>query len=446
MSPPSELPRRLGLVDSISIVAGTVIGAGIFLVPSSIARDLPSLPLMLAVWLAGGVLSFFGALAYAELGAMLPQSGGQYVYLREAYGPLPAFLCGWSFFLVIQSGSIAAVCVGFAIYLSYLIPGVEGVTYWAPAVLIAVLTAINYRGIRLGATVQNTFAALKLLGIALLVGSAFASRAPAAWDWSLHAEKVSASHIGLAMLGCFVAYEGWHVIAFVAGEVREPQRTLPRALAIGVALAAAVYLLANLAYTRVLPMAELGSAGRPAAVTAERTMGSLGALLVTWTIVLSSIGCANGSVLTAPRIYFAQARDGLFFERLGRIHPRFQTPSVAILAQGAWTAVLASSGSYEILIAYVVFVSWVIHAMCAASVVILRRRRPEAVRPYLMWGYPATPLLFVAFAGWFALNTLMERPMSSLGGLALLASGIPVYYLWRRKPRSAMEKEGIRLV
>lgn len=435
MTPPTDLPRRLGLLDSVSIVVGTVIGAGIFLVPGAIARDLPSLPLMLAAWAAAGVLSFLGALAYAELGAMLPESGGQYVYLREAYGPLPAFLCGWSFFLVIQSGSIAAVCVGFAIYLSYLIPGVPGVTRWAPPLLIAVLTAVNYRGVRAGARVQNTFATLKILGIALLVAASFSGRAPLAWDWALHAESISLKGAGLAMLGCFVAYEGWHVIAFAAGEVRDPRRTLPQALGGGVAIAIVIYLVANLAYTRVLPMTELAATGRPAALTAERTLGTLGAALVTWTILLSSIGCANGSILTAPRIYFAQARDGLFFERLARIHPRYATPYIAILAQGVWTALLAASGSYEILIAYVVFTSWVIHAMCVFGVLILRRKRPDAVRPYKLWGYPVTPLLFVTFAGWFVLNTLTERPVSSLGGLVLVASGIPVYYAWRRKAR-----------
>jgi APA family basic amino acid/polyamine antiporter len=433
MTASTELPRRLGLLDSVSIVVGTVIGAGIFLVPGAIARDLPSLPLMLAAWVVAGVFSFLGALAYAELGAMLPESGGQYVYLREAYGPLPAFLCGWGFFLVIQSGSIAAVSVGFAIYLSYLIPGVPGVTFWAPPLLIAILTGVNYRGVRAGARVQNTFTALKILGIALLIASAFSSRAPVAWDWALHAEAISMKNAGLAMLGCFVAYDGWHAIAFVAGEVREPRRNLPLALGGGVAAVVVIYLLANLAYTRVLPMADLAATGRPAAATAERTMGSLGAALVTWTILLSSIGAANGSILTSPRIYFAQARDGLFFERLARIHPRFETPSFAILVQGGWAALLAASGSYEVLIAYVLFTSWVIHAMCVFGVLILRRKRPDAARPYKLWGYPVTPLLFVAFAGWFVLNTLTERPVSSLGGSILIASGIPVYYAWRRK-------------
>ncbi|MEO7648865.1 MAG: amino acid permease [Bryobacteraceae bacterium] len=433
MSTPAELPRRLGLFDSVCLVIGTVIGGGIFLVPGTIARDLPSLPIMLLTWVVAGAFSLLGALAYAELGAMLPESGGQYVYLREAYGPLSAFLCGWTFFLVIQSGAIAAVSVGFSIYLSYLIPRVPGVTFWAPPLLIAILTAVNYRGVRAGARVQNTFTALKVLGIALLIGSAFASRAPAAWDWSLHAGSVSMTNAGLAMLGCFVAYDGWHAIAFVAGEVREPRRNLPLALGGGVAAVIVIYLLANLAYTRVLPMSELAATARPAAATAERTMGSLGAALVTWTILLSTIGAANGSILTSPRIYFAQARDGLFFERMARIHPRYETPSFAILVQGAWAAVLAASGSYEILIAYVLFISWIVHAMCVFGVLILRRRRPDASRPYKLWGYPVTPLLFVAFAVWFVLNTLVERPVSSLGGVILAASGIPVYYGWRRK-------------
>ncbi len=437
MSAMKDLPRRLGLFDCVCLVIGTVIGAGIFLVPGVIAKDLPSLPLMLAVWVVTGALSFLGALAYAELGAMLPESGGQYVYLREAYGPLSAFLCGWSFLLVIQSGSIAAVSVGFSIYLSYLIPGVPGLRFWAPPLLILILTAVNYRGVRAGALVQNIFTALKVLGLMLLIGSAFSSSAPAAWDWSLHAEAISMKSAGLAALGCFLAYDGWHAIAFVAGEVQNPKRNLPLALGGGVAAVIAIYLLANVAYTRVLPMAELAATSRPAAVTAERTLGTLGAGLVAWTILISTIGAANGSILTAPRIYFAQARDGLFFERLGRIHPRFETPSFAILAQGVWAAVLAASGSYEVLIAYVLFISWIIHAMCVFSVLILRRRRPDAVRPYRLWGYPVTPLLFVAFAIWFVMTTMLERPLSSVGGMVLVASGVPAYYVWRRKAAKA---------
>ncbi|HUQ94006.1 MAG TPA: amino acid permease [Bryobacteraceae bacterium] len=428
-----DLPRKLGLLEATSIVVGTVIGAGIFIVPSAIARDLPSAPMILAVWILTGVISFFGALGYAELGAMMPHSGGQYVYLREAYGPLPAFVCGWAFFLVIQSGSIAAVCVGFSLYLSYLLPGIPGLSRWAPVALIAILTFINYRGIKGGAFVQVLFTILKITGLALLIGSAFLHKSGTGSDWSTSTSAFSVHGLGLAMLGCFVAYDGWHVIAFIAGEVREPRRNLPLALGLGVLVSLAIYVLANIAYMRLLPLPEIAASERVAATAAERSMGPMGATLMTLTIILSSIGSANGSILTAPRIYFAQARDGLFFRQMAKIHPRFETPHISILIQGVWTSLLALSGSYEALFSYVLFASWLVHAMTVLGVLILRRKRPHVARPYRMWGYPVAPLLFVAFALAFVGNTLAGRPDSSLLGALIILSGVPVYYLWRSK-------------
>lgn len=394
---------------------------------------------ILVVWAVTGVISFFGALAYAELGAMLPHSGGQYVYLREAYGRLPAFLCGWVFFLVIQSGSIATVAVGCGIYLSYLFPSVAGLARWGPVALIVTLTMINYVGVKAGARVQVTFTALKLGGLGLLVASALGSGAPAAWGGAAAgAEHWTAQQLGAAMLACFVAYDGWHVIAFIAGEVRDPKRNLPLALGLGVSAVVAVYVLANVAYFRALPLAEIAATDRVATATAERTLGPMGATIVTLTIVLSTIGAANGSILTAPRIYFAQARDGLFFRKLAEIHPRFETPAFSILTQGAWASLLALSGSYETLFSYVLFASWLIHALAALAVVVLRRKRPELERPYRMWGYPAAPLAFVAFALWFVGTTLAARPVSSLIGCLLIASGVPAYYLWRKTGESSV--------
>jgi APA family basic amino acid/polyamine antiporter len=428
-----DLPRKLGLLEATSIVIGTMIGAGIFIVPSAIARDLPSSPGILAVWIITGVISLFGALAYAELGAMMPHSGGQYVYVREAYGTLPAFVCGWAFFLVIQSGSIATVSVGFSLYLSYLLPGVAGLSRWTPVALIAILTFINYRGIKGGAFVQVVFTILKVGGLALLIGSAFFGRSGPGIDWTISAPALSVHGVGLAMLGCFVAYDGWHVIAFVAGELREPRRNLPLALGFGLFISIGIYVLANIAYMRLLPLPEIAASERVAATAAERSMGSIGATLMTLTIVLSSIGAANGSILTAPRIYFAQARDGLFFRQLARVHSKYETPHISILLQGVWTSLLALSGSYEVLFSYVIFASWVIHAMTVLAVLILRRKKPDVPRPYRMWGYPVAPLLFVAFAVAFVVNTLVGRPGSSLMGALIILSGVPVYYLWKSR-------------
>src|SRR3984957_10024115 len=328
-----DLPRTLGLVDATVVVVGIVIGAGIFLVPNLVARNLPSESLILAVWIFSGVLSFFGALAYAELGAMMPFTGGQYVYLREAFGPLCAFLSGWTF----------------SIYLSQFVPLSKPMAKAVSIGLIAVLTTINYRGVRAGVAVQRTFTALKLVGIAVLIGGAFLARSyptvaaaptPPPFPWS---------HFGVAMISCLLCYDGWASISFIAGEVRRPDRNLPLALALGLGICACVYTLANVAYLRVLTIPEIANANAVGAAAAQRAIGSLGAGLVSLTILISIVGANNGPFLTAPRILFAQASDGLFFQSFRRIHPRFQTPSVSILAQGSWAALLALTGSYEAL-------------------------------------------------------------------------------------------------
>jgi len=436
MSEPG-LARTIGLTDGVLIVVGTVIGSAIFLVPNSVAASLPSAPLIVLVWSATGLLSFFGALAFAELGAMIPATGGQYVYLREAYGPLVGFVSGWALFLVIQTGSIATLAAGFAIYVGYFVPlGAAGAKI-ASVLLIAALTVVNYRGVRLGVGVQRLFTALKLTGLAVVVISAFLVH-PQAHATPAAAAPVSWSRFGVAMIACLWAYEGWNSLSFVAGEVRDPARNIPRALGAGVALLIAIYLSANLAYMRMLSVPDIAATSRVAARSAELSIGSLGASLVALTILVSIVGAANGSTLTSARIYFAQARDGLFFPSLGRVHPRFQTPHVAIAVQGVWAAVLAVSGSYERLFSYVVFTAWIFYGLAALAVVVLRRRWPDRPRPYRMWGYPATPLLFSGVAFWFVANTIVTTPLSSCIGLAIVATGVPVYYLWaRRSPRAS---------
>jgi APA family basic amino acid/polyamine antiporter len=428
----AELPRKLGLVDATAIVVGTVIGSAIFLVPNAVARNLPSVPLILLVWSVTGLLSFFGALAYAELGAMMPDTGGQYVYLREAYGPLGGFISGWASFLVMQSGSIATLAAGFSIYLSYFIPLSPLAAKMASVALIAVLTIVNYRGVRLGAAVQRTFTFLKLAGLGIIVISAFlaprhveASSAPVAGAFSW-------AHFGVAMIACLWAYEGWSCVSFVAGEVKRPERNLLLALALGTAALIAIYLVANVAYLRVLSVPAIAASDRVAARAAEITMGSIGGTLVSLTILLSITGACNGSILTFARIYFAQARDGLFFRVVGDVHPRFETPHISIAVQGVWAAVLAVSGSYERLFSYVVFAAWIFYGMTVLGVVVLRRKRPDLPRPYKMWGYPVTPMVFAGVAFWFVINTIVTTPVSSLTGLAIVASGVPVYYIWRR--------------
>ena len=428
----AELPRKLGLLDATVILIGTVIGSAIFIVPSAVARSLPSTGLILAAWALGGLLTFFGALAYAELGAMMPDTGGQYVYLREAYGPLVGFLSGWASFLVMQSGAIATVCAGFSIYLSYFVKlsPLEGKL--ASVALIAVLTAVNYRGVRLGAGVQRVFTFLKLAGLAVVVISAFLGPRHAADSSVVPSAAFSASSFGVAMIACLWAYEGWNCVSFVAGEVKRPERNLLLALALGTGSLIAIYLTANIAYMRALSLPELAASGRVAATVAETTMGAIGGKLVSLTILLSIIGAANGGILTFARIYFAQAHDGLFFQAVGKVHRRFETPHVSIVVQGIWVSVLALSGTYEILFSYVVFAAWIFYGLAVMGVLVLRRKAPNAPRPYKMWGYPVTPLLFAGISFWFVVNTIVSTPGPSVMGLAIVAAGIPVYYIWRR--------------
>ena len=428
----AELPRKLGLVDATAILIGTVIGSAIFLVPNAVARSLPSAGLILLVWSMTGVLTFFGALAYAELGAMIPATGGQYVYLREAYGPLVGFLSGWASFLVMQSGGIATLAAGFSIYLSYFVPLSPVAGKLASVLLIAVLTAVNYRGVRLGAGVQRVFTFLKLAGLTVIVVSAFLSPRHVETAATPGLTGFSWSQFGVAMIACLWAYEGWNCVSFVAGEVKRPERNLLLALSLGTAALIAIYLAANVAYMRVLSVPTLATTDRVAARVAEITMGSIGGTLVSLTILLSIIGASNGAILTFARAYFAQARDGLFFRAVGNVHPRFETPHVAIVVQGVWAAVLAISGSYELLFSYVVFAAWIFYGLAVLGVVVLRRKAPDLPRPYKMWGYPVTPIAFAAVAFWFVINTIITTPVSSLIGLAIVAAGVPVYYIWRR--------------
>ena len=428
----SDLPRRLTLLDAASVVIGSVIGGGIFLVPSVIARHLPSPNAILLVWLFAGILSFFGALAFAELGAMFPATGGQYVFLREAYGSLWAFLCAWTLFMVIMSAQISSLAIGFSIYLAQFVPLSPFWSKTAAVALIAVISAINYRGTRSGALVQKIFLFLKLGGLAILIVSAFASPAHGVAQPNGFA-NIGPSQLGFAMVACLLAYDGWNIVSFIAGEVERPERNIPLALGLGVATVAVVYLLANAAFLRILPVAEMAATERVGAAVALRTIGPLGAALVTATILLSIVGSLNGAVMTPPRIYFAQARDHLFFARFGNVHPQFQTPAFGIAMQAAWAALLALTGTYEMLISFAVFAAWIFYAMTVTGVLILRRTRPDQPRPYRMWGYPFTTVAFVAIAVWFVGTTCVQSPGTSAWGVLFIGSGIPIYYLWRRQ-------------
>ena len=420
------------MVDATAIVIGIVIGSGIFLFPNLIARNLPSAPAILAVWVISGVLSFFGALAYAELGAIMPATGGQYVYLREAYGPACGFVCGWTFMLAVLSGGSAWLAVTFSIYAGYFVPLAPFARKLVSVGLIAVLSAVNYVGVREAAWVQRIFTFLKIAALVVLIGAAFFSPRPAAAAAQSASAPISMGHFGVAMAACLMAYNGWSYVSFVAGEVRDPARNLLRSLVIGMAVVAFLYVFANAAYLRQLTIPEIASTERVGADLAVRTLGPMGGTFVSLAVLFSIVGAVNGCVLTAARLPFAQARDGLFFARFADVHPRFQTPALAILWGGVWTALLVLTGSYETLYTYSILAAWIFYTLSVAAVFVFRRKLPDAPRPYRMWGYPWTLGLFVAVSVWFMVNELITETTPSLMAFAIVAAGILAYWLWRK--------------
>jgi basic amino acid/polyamine antiporter, APA family len=437
--PSAELARRVSLGDSIAIVVGIMIGGGIFLVPNLVARSLPSIPMIMSVWILAGVVSFFGALACSELGAAFPSTGGQYVFLREAYGPAAAFLCGWSLFTVARSAQVAWMSVVFSIYASYLVPFGPLVSKLLSLAVLAVFAWVNYHGVRLGAVVQNSFTVAKVVGVLIIVAAALLYGTHVGHYSPPGIPIISLSSFGVALIACLLGYDGWVQLSFVAGEIRNPKRNVVRALTLGTLAVTAIYLLANIAYVRVLSVPEIAASEHVGADTAARVFGTAGGTVVSLIILLSIVGTLNGCFMTIPRVYFAQAADGLFFRPFARIHPRFGTPGFAIWAQAAWSAVLLLTGSYESLIDYSLFGIWVFYGLMAAAVIVLRRTRPDLPRPYRMWGYPVTPLVFLAITIWFLANMLATRPVPAFAGLGLMLTGVPAYMLWRRYRRPAVQ-------
>ena len=424
--------RSLGMLDATAIIIGIVIGSGIFVLPNLIARNLPSSNAIVITWIGAGVLSLFGALAYAELGAMIPATGGQYVYLREAYGPLCAFVCGWTFMLAVLSGGSAWLAVTFSIYAGYFVPLTPAASKLVSIGLVAVLSAVNYLGVREGAWVQRVFTALKIAALLVLIGAGFLVSHPVAAVKAPDHLPLTIGHFNIALAACLMVYNGWSYVSFVAGEVRNPQRNLLRALVIGMVAVIVLYLFANLAYLRVMTIPEIASTERVGADLATRTMGSIGGTFVSVTVLLSIIGAVNGCVLTAARLPFAQARDRLFFARFGKIHPRFRTPGSAIVWGGIWTAALILTGSYETLYSYSIVAAWIFYTLSVAAVFVLRRKQPHRERPYRMWGYPYTMWLFVGVSVWFVVDAFLAQPWPSFMAFVIIASGVLAYWIWRK--------------
>jgi basic amino acid/polyamine antiporter, APA family len=432
-----DLPRKLGMLDATVMVIGIVIGSGIFVLPNLIVKDLPSALAILSVWIVSGILSFFGALAYAELGAMMPATGGLYVYLREAYGPLCAFVSGWTFMLAVLSGGTAWLTVTFSIYAGQFIPLTPLMSKVVSLSLLAILSAVNLIGVREGAWVQRTFTIVKIAGLLVLIGSAMLTSGSTAkrLDTAAAQQPFSLAQFGVAMAACLMAYNGWSYVSFIAGEIRDPRRNLLRSLVVGMTVVTVLYVFANVAYLKVMTISEIASSGRVGAEAASRTMGAIGATFVSCVVMLSVVAAINGCILAAARIPFAQARDGLFFSRFGRVHPRFETPAFSIAMGSLWTAVLIVSGSYETLYSYAILAAWIFYTLSVLAVQVFRRRMPSALRPYKLWGYPYTLWAFVTVSVWFIVNSLVTQPGPSFMALAMIGAGGAAYRIWYKAPR-----------
>ncbi len=434
--PTAQLKRVLGPWDVVLMIIGTVIGSGIFLVPGTILRSVGnSVPLAAMVWFSGGVLSLLGALTYGELSAARPRAGGLYVYIRDCFGALPAFLFGWTFFLVISAGSVATLAVAFSSYVREFIPLSPWLAKAISVLLIVTITIVNIRGTRQSANLTNVTTAFKVavivaLGIVLWIFGAHPLFEPNA---STHA---GLSGVGVAMISVLWAYEGWQYVTFSAGETINPQRTFPLAFLVGTVALIVIYLLANIGYVSALGAAGVADSTRVAASALSLVVPGAASKIVGMVILVSMFSAANSILLTAPRVYYAMAQDGLFFRSLARIHPTYGTPAFAIGVAGAWSALLAAIGSFEQLLTFVVFIGWIFYALAAASVFVYRRREPNAVRIYRVPGYPLTPIIFIVAAAALVANTIITQPLRAAIGLGIVALGVPAYLFWRRQARA----------
>jgi basic amino acid/polyamine antiporter, APA family len=441
----TELKRELGLLDATMINLGTIVASAIFLVPSYIAQQLHASSLVILAWLVGGAVSLLGALCVAELGAAFPAAGGLFIYLREAYGPVWGFLYGWANAVVINPASIAAIAVGFATYAGHFVP-LDGRAIKAVAIgSIVALTALNCLGVRLGATTQNilTFIKVALVGVLIVAGLVLPGGSIENFRpvWPDQPLGSLIAPFGVAMVAVLWAYDGWIESTYVGSEIKEPGRIVPRAILLATLGAVVLYSLVSLAYIYVLSPARTAVSAEVAADAARVTLGAGGAALVAAAILVSTLGANNGIVLTAARIPYAMAQDGVMFRAIGWVHPRWRTPVTSLLVQAAIAIALALSGDYEKLAGYVIFASFVFYALGCGAVVRLRYRRPDLPRPYRAWGYPVTPIVFIAFATYLTGNTIVEAPRDAAVGAGLILAGLPFYLYWRRSAPGAPQQQ-----
>lgn len=454
------LARELGVWAAIAIVIGTVIGSGIFLVPKTMVARTGSPEMVFLVWVAGGLLSLFGALTYAELAAALPEAGGEYVYLSAAYGPFWGFVYGWAQMWVAKSASIATLATGFFYYLANFRPELDHVIAVIPGnigpgggpleirsgqilamIVILLLAWLNYYGVKIGGGVQVVITAVKIVAILSIVVVGLSSGLGKASNFGGSIPSGGGfSGFFAALVAALWAYDGWNNVSMVSSEIRRPSRNLPVSLIGGILVVIVIYLLANVAYFYVLTPAEVAGSDRVAAEMMRHVLGPSGAGAVSLAAMISIFAALNGSILSGSRVPYAMARDGLFFRPVAFVHPVYRTPGVSVLAVSGWAALLVLSGRYEQLYTLVIFASWILYAMTAASVIVLRRKRPELERPYRVIGYPIVPILFVLVAIVLLGSTFVESPRESLLGLVLIIAGIPFYFYWKRRIPAAGDR------
>ncbi len=448
----TELVKGLGLYGATSVVAGTMIGTAIFVVPSIILQQVGSPLRVVAVWAFAGLLSLFGALGYAEVGAAIPEAGGEYVYLHRAYGPMLGFVYGWTQFMVAKTASIAAIATGFMIYLAYFLPRLNDAFWQTQAslgshtftlsltglqvgatIMILFLSGLNVLGVRSSGAVQTVFTALKVLVLVALIvlgltlgHGSFANFHPL--DKAPQGSFFAA--FGVATVSALWAYDGWNNLSMVSGEVENPQRNMVAALIVGTLLVAAVYILVNIVYFYVLPPSDAVATNTIASDAARRFLGKAGGAFVAVGVMISTFATLNGSILAGSRVPYAQARDGLFPQPLAALHPTFRTPATSILAQATIAGLFALTGQYRGLYTKVIFSEFLFYALVTAGIFVLRRREPDLPRPYRTWGYPFVPAVFVLLSAWLLVNTFREQRTDSLWGLVLVGTGIPAYFLW----------------
>ena len=432
-SPEPQLARRLGLFDATMIVMGGIIGSGIFMNPSVVAQQVHTPFLILGAWTLGGLFALAAAFIWAELAALRPDVGGQYAYLREAFHPGVAFVYGWVLLLVIQTGGMAAVAVTFARYFVELTNIPIAHAYFA-AIVLTILTIINCLGVRAGSTVQSILMVLKILAIAALVicGFAFADKStlsPELLDRPLSLDLLTV--FGAAMVPVIFAYGGWQTATFVAGEIKEPRKNLPRGLILGVTGVVLLYIAANVVYIGVLGTSGLAASTAAASDVMRRALGDFGAKAIAAGIAISTAGFLSQSMLTAPRVYFAMAKDGLFFKQVATVHPRTRAPIVAIAVQGALAIIIALLGTYDRILNYVVSVDAIFFALTACCIFILRKRQPVEAGITRVPGHPFTTIIFIAICVLVVINTVYRYPDNTLIGIAIMIAGVPAYWFWR---------------